>query len=214
MNTMIFNPLEEFSKKYKSLHADNTNRFLEKLVAESGVNVEENRKTVQEYNDLKQALVKMKKKLGWMLFLRVLMCITIVLIPLVILKTTPNIKNRRSEIADVEKKAEELYELAHRQMAPLNRLFTDRDCLSIIESTIPLLSFAPCFSVEQENNMITNYDFNDHNDGEQSTTDVLAGHYNENPFVFERKLIHTMGVETYHGTKTIHWTVFSSISMH
>ena len=35
---------------------------------------------------------------------------------------------------------------------------------------------------------------------------MLAGHYNENPFLFENKLIHTMGTETYHGYKTIRWT--------
>jgi hypothetical protein len=36
--------------------------------------------------------------------------------------------------------------------------------------------------------------------------DVLAGHYNENPFLFENKIIHTMGMETYHGYRTIYWT--------
>ena len=84
--------------------------------------------------------------------------------------------------------------MAQRQMAPLYSLFTDSDALKIIEATIPMLSFAPCFSVEQEMNMIINYDFNDHNNGEQSSVDVLAGHYNENPLLFENKLIHRMGV--------------------
>ncbi|MDY2610088.1 MAG: hypothetical protein SOV91_07575, partial [Eubacteriales bacterium] len=51
-----------------------------------------------------------------------------------------------------------------------------------------------------------NYDFNDHNNSEESTVDVLAGVYNENPFLFENKIIHKMGTETYHGYKTKSWT--------
>lgn len=206
MNSMIYNPLEEFDGKFKNLHLDNTKKHLEELVRQSGVNVEENRKTVKEYDELKENLSKIKKKFNLWRFLRVLMIITLILIPLVIIKITPKIKALRSEIEQADKKIEELFALAQQQMAPLNSLFTDRDALKIIEATIPMISFAHCFSVEQEANMIINYDFNDHNNGEQSTVDVLAGHYNENPFLFENKLIHRMGVEVYHGYKTIRWT--------
>lgn len=206
MNSMIYNPLEEFDNKFKNLHLDNTKKYLEELVQQSGVNVEENRKTVKEYDELKENLSKIKKKFNLWRFLRVLMIITLFLIPLVIIKITPKIKTLRNEIEQADRKIEELFALAQRQMAPLNNSFTDRDALKIIESTIPMISFAPCFSVEQEANMTINYDFNDQNNGEESTIDVLAGHYNENPFLFESKLIHRMGVEVYHGYKTIHWT--------
>ena len=206
MNSMIYNPLEEFDSKFKNLHSDNTKKYFEELVRQSGVNIEENRSTVKEHNELKISLSKIKRKFNLWRFLRVLMIITLILIPLVIIKITPKIKALRSEIKEADKKLEELLTLARRQMAPLNSLFTDRDALKIIESTIPMLSFAPCFSVEQEANMIINYDFNDHNNAEQSTLDVLAGHYNENPFLFESKLIHRMGTEIYHGYKTIYWT--------
>ena len=206
MNSMIYNPLEEFDSKFKNLHSDNTKKYFEELVRQSGVNIEENRNTVKEHNELKASLSKIKRKFNLWRFLRVLMIITLILIPLVIIKITPKIKALRNEIKEADKKLEELLTLARRQMAPLNSLFTDRDALKIIESTIPMLSFAPCFSVEQEANMIINYDFNDHNNAEQSTVDVLAGHYNENPFLFESKLIHRMGTEIYHGYKTIYWT--------
>ena len=203
---MIFNPLEEFDSKFKQLHLDNTSKYFDELAKRSGVNIEENRATVRQYDTLKESLAKLKKKLNLWRFLRVLMCITLILIPLVIIKTTPKIRALRDEIAQSGKKAEELLALAHRQMAPLNSLFTDRDALNIIESTIPLISFAPCFSVDQEKDMAINYDFCDNNNLEQSTVDVLAGHYNENPFLFENKLVHKMGVEMYHGYKTIYWT--------
>ena len=57
MSNMIFDPLEEFNTKYKDLHADNTNKFFEELVERSGVDPEENRKTVQQYNELKENLL-------------------------------------------------------------------------------------------------------------------------------------------------------------
>ena len=206
MNSIIYNPLEEYDTKFKELHSNNAGKYLDELVARSGVNVEENRSTVKRYNESREALIKLKKNLNLWRFLRVLMIITLVLIPLVVIKTTPKIRGMRKEIEELDKRIEELLALAHKQMKPLNELFTDRDALNIIENTIPLLSFAPCFSSEQENNMIANYDFSDNNDIEQSTIDILAGSYNDNPFVFENKLVHRMGVETYHGYKTIRWT--------
>ena len=206
MQSMIYNPLEEFETKFKNLHLNNTKSFFEELVKKSGVDVEENRKTVQKYNQIKDNLKQLKKKLNlWRLF-RVLMIITLILIPLVILKITPKIKELRAEIENADKRMDELFSLANKQMQPLNSLFTDKDALKIIEKTIPSLSFAPNFSYEQEKNMVANYDFSDYIDENQSTVDILAGEYNENPFVFENKLIHRMGTETYHGYKTITWT--------
>ena len=206
MNSMIYNPQEEYDSKFRSLHASNTEKFFDALVLKSGVDVEENRKTVKEYDASLENLKKLKRKLNLWRFLRVLMIITLILIPLVILKITPKIRGMRKEIEEADKRTEELLSLAERQMAPLNALFTDEDALRIIEGTIPSLSFAPCFSAEQEMNMTVNFDFEGHNNREMSTLDLLAGHYNENPFLFENRLIHEMGVEIYHGYKTIHWT--------
>ena len=206
MNSMIYNPQEEFDSKFKDLHLETTKKYIDELVARSGVNVEENRKTVKEHDKLKENISKIKRKYNLWRFLRVLMIITLVLIPLVIIKITPKIRALRNEIRQADAKISELFALAESQMAPLNALFSDRDALNIIESTIPMLSFAPCFSVEQEENMIINYDFDDYNDNERTTIDVLAGNYNENPFLFENILVHKMGVETYHGYKTIFWT--------
>ena len=116
------------------------------------------------------------------------------------------IKALRTEIEESDNRAEELLNEANNQMLPLNKLFTNRDALNIIESTIPLISFDSSFSVKQESDMKINYDFSEYNEDEQSTIDVLAGNYNENPFLFENKIVHTMGTETYHGYKTIRWT--------
>lgn len=206
MTAVIYDPLEEFETKFQNLHSENTEKFFAELVQKSGIDIEQNRKTVQLYNQYRERVAKQKRKLNWLRFFRVLMCITILLIPLVILKTTPKIKKLRKEIAEADKKIEALLAEAGRQMLPLNRLFTDRDALSIIESTIPLISFDSCFSIQQETDMKLNYDFAGYNGAEQSTVDTLAGNYNGNPFLLENKRIHTMGTETYHGYKTIYWT--------
>lgn len=206
MNSVIYNPLEEFEKKYKDSHLESTRQFFDELVKKSGVDIEKNRETVRQYHEYKENVSKLKKKLNWRRFFRVLMCITIVLIPLVIWKMTPKIKALRIEIDQAQSLADQLLDDANHQMLPLNQLFTDWDSVSLVEKTIPLLSFDRRFSVEQEADMILNYDFCEPDESEQSTLDVLAGRYNENPFLFENKLIHTMGMETYHGYKTIHWT--------
>ena len=206
MNTVIFNPLEEFESKYKPLHADKINAFFEELVKKSGVNVDENRQTVELYHKYNDDLVKLKRKYNWFRFLRVLMCITLVLIPFVILKTTPRIQQLRQEIAEADKTANKLFAKAMAQMQPLVNLFSERNCIDIIEDTIPLLDFHPCFSAKQEQDMRINYDFAERVDELSSTLGVLAGEYNQNPFLFENKLYHVMGTEIYHGYKTITWT--------
>ena len=206
MQTVIFNPLEEFESKFKDLHSENTTKYLEDLVQRSQIDIDQNRKTVRQYYEAKDNFKKLKSKLNWQRVFRVLFCITIVLIPLVILKTTPKIKALRNEKDEADKKADELLAEAYRQMFPLNSLFSNRDSLNIIESTIPLVSFDRFFSAEKELDMKINYDFCEYNEDEQSTIDVLSGNYNENPFLFENKIMHTMGTETYHGYMTIHWT--------
>lgn len=205
MNSMIYNPLEEYERNFKHLHMDNTIKYFQELTVKSGIDVEANRKTVKDYHSLKENLSQIKKKLKRLKFLRVVMFITLILIPFAILKITPQIKALKNEIDQANKKLGELLALAKRQVASLNALFSDRDALKIIESTIPMISFADCFSVEQEANMVINYDFNVDNHPEQSTIDVLAGQYNENQFLIEKKLFHRMGMETYHGHKTIEW---------
>lgn len=206
MDSTIFNPQEEFETKYRDLHLENTKAFFNDLVEKSGVDIELNRETVRKYNEYKNNLEKLKKSLFWWRFLRVLMCITLILIPLVVIKVTPKIRGMREEIANAEQTAERLLQDAYDQMAPLNALFTDRDALNIIEKTIPRISFDTKLSPEQETDMKINYDFFDEDEYEQSTLGVLAGKYNENPFLFENRFVHTMGTETYHGELTITWT--------
>ena len=206
MNEMIYNPMEEFDKKFKDLHLENTKKHFDMLTEQSHIDIEANRKTVKEHKRLSENLKKIKRRYNLLRVLRILMYITLLLIPIVIWKVTPRIRALKAEIERADQRIEELYELALSQMAPLNALFTDRDSLRIIEQTMPLVSFAPCFTAQQEANMVTNYDFEAESEENGSTVDLLAGEYNGNPFLFENRLCHTMGTELYHGYKTIRWS--------
>lgn len=206
METIIYNPLEEYEKSFKSKHLTKTNEFFDALVKKSGINANENRETVKQYNVYKENIKKLKTKRNWLRFFRVIMIITIILIPIVIWKVTPKIRKLKEEIEHALDKAEELLKKAYEQMAPLNALFTERDCLELIENTVSLMKFEKYFTAEHELDMTTNYDFLQDLSKDSSTLDVLSGRYNENPFLFENKLIMTMGLETYHGYRTIHWT--------
>lgn len=205
MNSVIYSPLEDYEKRLRELHLKNATDFFETLVKKSGIDIEENRQTVKEYHGLLQSTGKLRRKLNLFRFLRVLMCITLILIPLVIWKMTPKIRALREEIENADRKAEELLAKAEAQMLPLNRLFGDRDALALIEKTVPLISFYKTFTAAKEEDMRQNYDFTGES-SESSSLDLLSGDYNGNPFLFENKKIHEMGTETYHGYKTIRWT--------
>ena len=48
MQAVIYEPLEEYEQKLKTLHEEKTAAFFEKLVRQSGVDVEKNRETVRQ----------------------------------------------------------------------------------------------------------------------------------------------------------------------
>ena len=100
METAIFDPLEAFETRLREKHANNVSRFFEKLVQESGVDVEKNRETVRQYHACKENVGKLTSKRNWLRFFRVLACITVILIPLVIWKLTPMIRSLKKEIEE------------------------------------------------------------------------------------------------------------------
>ncbi len=233
MDQMIFNPLEDYEKRLKDAHAANAESFWQELVARSGVSPEENRTAVEKYNTQQKIADEANKKAGLFKALRVLAIIGMVvaiiaavamfansmilpgillvlagigLLLLWLLVLNPRIKNLDQLHAQEQAKATELLNICWQQMAPLNALFGSWDGITLLEKTIPKFDFLPSFSQEQEKDMRENYNFSDYDNDEHSIVDTLSGRYNSNPFLFERRRVHQMGVETYHGYKTIHWT--------
>ncbi len=231
MNAMIFNPLEEYEKVLKAAHSANAEAFFQDLAAKSKVDVEENRKTVAQYDQQLQVVDQHQSRAGKYKVLRVLLIIAVILLPLMALlssaqvvwkilgvlisilllvllfwKLNPHIKKLNEALEQEQEKAQQLLDTANSQMAPLNALFGQWDAVTLIEKTIPWFSFNQHFPVSQELDMLTNYDFAPYDAAEESVLDVLSGTYNGNPFLYELRRIHTMGEETYHGYKTIRWT--------
>ena len=224
MDSIIFNPVEDYDKRFRELHKENTQKAFSDLTERSGINVEKNKKTVKKYDEQKEICQRLGKKLSLLKALRVLsiafaiifviaafaiiytLAGAAVLLLVWLLALNPAIKKLKPLVDEAEKKAQELLELAYSQVAPLNSLFDKNNAIRIIETTIPRLDFSSCHYYELEKDMIENYDLSEIRDEEHSTVDTLSGRYNENPFFFERKLIHQMGTEIYHGYKTIHWT--------
>ena len=233
MDQMIFNPLADYEKRLKDAHAANAESLWQELVARSGVSPEENRSAVDRYNAQQKKADDAKKKAGRHKTLRVLAIIGMVaavigavamfvnsmilpgillvlagvgLLLLWLLKLNPLIKNLNEALAQEQAKADALLQICWQQMAPLNALFGSWDGIALLEKTIPKFDFLPSFSKEQEKDMRENFNFPDYDNTEHSIVDTLSGRYNGNPFLFERRRIHQMGMETYHGYKTIRWT--------
>lgn len=233
MDQMIFNPLEDYEKRLKDAHAANAESFWQELVARSGVSPEENRTAVEKYNAQQKTADDVKKKAGLFKTLRILTIIGMVaavlaavavfassmilpgillvlagvgLLLVWLLVLNPRIKNLDQIYAEEQAKADALLETCWQQMAPLNALFGSWDGIALLEKTVPKFDFLPSFSQEQEKDMRENYNFSDYDNDEHSIVDTLSGRYNGNPFLFERRRVHQMGTETYHGYKTIHWT--------
>ena len=144
---MIYNPLEDYQDKYKPAHSQKVAAFFDQLVAKSRVDIEENRRTVNEIAKYREQLKQLKRKRNWLRFLRVLLCITILLIPLVIMKLTPKIRELKSAIDEAENRAEELQQRANNQMLPLNKLFNAWDSIKLIEEASIFAVFCEFFEL-------------------------------------------------------------------
>ena len=204
----IFNPLEEYKNKFKNIYEDNVNSFFNELVSKSTVDIELNRKTLNKQKDILNLLNSLKSKLSMLKFLRVVMIIIFILLPFVFWKINPKIKSINLEIEKCDKKIIDLYNESLNQMKPLNDLFTDFDSLHLVEKSIPNITYNSYFSFSNENNMKNNYDYIDEYNDEETVLDIISGGYNNNPFIYEKKLVHTMGSQVYHGHKTIYWTEY------
>ena len=233
MDNMIFNPLEDYEKTYKERHNGHVEAFFKELEEKSRVNAAENRATVAKYRAQQEKADKVRKKAGLLKGLRitaiVLMVISVLiaillfivaqilpgvlllvlagaLLAIVLAVLGPRIKNLNQIYEQENAAAQQLLQTCWQQMEPLNRLFGNWDGISLLEKTIPRFDFQPAFSVSQEKDMLDNYNFQPYDDEEHSVLDTLSGTYNANPFLYERRLVHEMGLETYHGQKTIYWT--------
>jgi hypothetical protein len=74
----IDEPLDEYRSIYKDLHNQNSTEFIDKLIKESGVNLEENQETVKEIRTNEEKREKIKKQISTQSFLKVFLIILVI----------------------------------------------------------------------------------------------------------------------------------------
>ena len=238
MNDQLLEPLKYYDTMGKQAHEENTRQHFDDLLKKSGVDAEENRRTVKEYNEKVEEINDLSKILSRFKFFKVMLIIAAIVggimviasfgtfsdsvfkgillllfgggviagaIYLLIKKVNPKIKDTDAVKAERVRESEEILQRAWDQMNPLNALFTDYDTLRIIEKTIPEFSFDDKFTKKREQHFVKEYDFLDLQDEESSMVDTLSGSFAGNPFLFGRRLVHSMGTHTYHGSLVITW---------
>lgn len=233
MSSLLLEPLKYYEQEGREKQKQNVESFLCELKERSGVDVEQNKRTVASYRQKEKEIGKLQKKLSRKKLLRVFLFILcgvgifmtiggisspdVLLIlfgvlaiaaPIVFIfsKLNKGIKNFSCLIDSEKKRANELLAKAWEEMVPLNSLFTDKDTIDIIEKTLPELNFDDHFSAEREREIRELCGYSAEYDENRSVIDALSGKYKGNPFIFERHLIHRLGEETYYGSLTITWT--------
>lgn len=118
----------------------------------------------------------------------------------------PKIKQSESAIAQREREAERLKEVAYSQMACLNAVFESSATKNLIEQTVPKLKIDDNFDMFRYDHLAKKYGFGDNDDPTKSTIALLSGEILGNPFVVDREITQTMGTKTYTGSIVISWT--------
>ena len=234
MREQLYEPLKYYETEGKEKHAANVEAYFEELKKRSGVDVEQNKRTVEKYRAKLKEIEKLKCKNFWLKFLRVILFITAgvgvisvlyglntpemwwiiiagvaaaaVALLVIFLKLNKAIKHFDEKIEKEEALAEEIKNAAYAEMAPLNALFTRRDTFNLIEKTLPEISFDDYFSSERQLELTELYDYEPDNDDDKSVIDAISGKFGDKPFLYERYLVKEMRDETYHGYLTISWT--------
>lgn len=108
-------------------------------------------------------------------------------------------------IRDLESKVSAARDIAWKQMAPLNGLYTWDITTDLIQQTVPRLQFDPYFTSRRLADLKRIYGWNDEFNEGRSVLFAQSGVINGNPFLIGEYLEMEWGVKTYTGSLTIHW---------
>lgn len=121
-------------------------------------------------------------------------------------KIKPRLAEMKKEKMTQSEAAQKLLDEANKQMAPLNALFEDTMTKQLIEKTVPLIKIDDNFDMRRYDYLSGKYGFGEDDNENFSTIGILTGEILGNPFVVDRKLIHSLGSFTYTGSLLITWT--------
>ncbi|MBQ8885026.1 MAG: hypothetical protein IJY62_01445 [Clostridia bacterium] len=130
---------------------------------------------------------------------------SIFLIVFLCVKLRKRLKNVSEQYARIRGEADELETKAFEQVASLNVQFTDEDSLRLIEKSLPCVSFDGFFTEARLKELVGEYGYNSGRSDDTCVIGTLSGELYSRPFLYERRLTHRMGWQTYHGSRSISW---------
>ncbi len=199
----IYDPVVEYSDSLEQVHYYNAIKYFQNLVNSSGVSIEKSRSKAEYFQSCLRNKAEHEKTLRQLRIIRVILFITVFLIPVAVFLVTPEIRYHREKIEEKEKTLEWIKAEEKKHMNKLVELFSDKDALLIAQQTLPFLVFDDCLTAENEDYLKENYGFDEHNGNEESVIDVLSGRWKNNPFVFERVLRKTETYQSYSQTEIV-----------
>ena len=224
----VYEPLSRYRDEFKAGFAWRTEEKFEELTRASGIDVEANRRLVEEIRVLVDRSEEARGKRSFFGCLFVLLMAgsvvafiaaynnevgnPIVLVALGIIGIIASLF-----LLSPHKKASQLYkelkktvkakkDVAWKQMEPLNALYTWDIPVRLIQATVPRLEFDPYFTNERLWSLQRQYGWNDDFNRDKSILFAQSGLINGNPFVFGEYRYMKWEKHVYKGTKDISWT--------
>ena len=234
-------PAKYYREQLKDKFKNETEKYFDELVKKSGLNIEENRKLIKEYDELYQDSQKLSnaKKSRENIFGLFALCLFIaigtglwfyfidknqnsvnyIIILIVIILSiigAINFKKKAEIFANLlQQKEENLMQKqreAYKQMYPLNSLFHRETTHFLIRKVIPFINLDYNFNMKRFEQLVTKYNLYETKNEDYSTLDLLSGDILGNPFVFIKELVHSIGTYTYTGQRTVSYTVYTTDS--
>ena len=237
----LLEPAKYYREQLKDKFKNETEKYFDELVKKSGLNIEENRKLIKEYDELYQDSQKLSnaKKSRENIFGLFVLClfiaigtglwfyfidknqnpinyIIILIVTILSIIGAINFKKKAEIFANLlQQKEENLMQKqreAYKQMYPLNSLFHREMTHFLIRKVIPFINLDYNFNMKRFEQLVTKYNLYETKNEDYSTLDLLSGDILGNPFVFIKELVHSIGTYTYTGQRTVSYTVYTTDS--
>lgn len=117
-------------------------------------------------------------------------------------------KNLQEKLKKVDDLIADKKNQGYDDLAPLYNLFTTSLANKIIEKIVPQLTIDKNFNMERYVKLVNNYDLTAQFDNTMSTTDVISGEVQGNPFIILKCLSNYVQNKVYTGAITVSWTEY------
>lgn len=233
MEQEIYDPLKEYITVYKDRFMTICKATFAQLADEAKVDEEANWATCKEIYSKEDIVSSLKDRLGRWHRVSVVLWTVVVIGALILManfsdpdggqiamasiaiaaalailymKVKPMQKELQGEHDRHQSVIDGLKSKAYTQMEPLNSLY-DWDILTrMIAKTVPMVKFDPYFTKQRLADLVHVYGWMGSSSENKSVIYSHSGLINGNPFVICRTREMVMGLNTYYGEKTIHWT--------